>query len=618
MPTVVDFTPVFSCCYHLMAAVALLPVVLAPVSAADASRLSITGLVDRPQIKQGESVNIAVIVGNSEKAITDCKIRIIAGAASFQSESLSLSPSEEQLVTCTLILENQGHVEILALVSWKEGGIARATSQLISEMTVLPADWFGWRERLAYAAPALLVALTLLGSLLGWWFSHSLRFASWRFRLVLVTMTLASLAVATQGLLAGNSTLVVSGLVLLSICGLMSILGERQTKRLLARVQKAGPVEFSIVVERAEYVDVAKASEREFKKPKVRVESAKPEPALLEKYLSFYRLRALSLECRLIGQNPSPPANGTSREKWLESLPAVEVRRALGKELPNLQQLYRTIGGYADMKQFFESKISALLERASDPNDREIKIFEAIGKIEDFMWHARYVPPHCFNVMADLQMVLGHREAAMGTMYSAQSIFPDSVATNYALAFWLMDLANDPYTALVYGDKALAAISKMEDDLKFSYRDAVRRIHVAGPDNQLAPYLRAELELYKHGLRRELGDWLKNVHHTLENFAAYAIARAELVHREEHAKRYAKAAVEAAETRADYLDTLGLVKLNFGIINRDRDEIAEACKLLIRAGKYSRQSGGTRHERRLIRLHQKTASAALRSAAEWD
>ncbi len=102
----------------------------------------------------------------------------------------------------------------------------------------------------------------------------------------------------------------------------------------------------------------------------------------------------------------------------------------------------------------------------------------------------------------------------------------------------------------------------------------------------------------------------------MENLVAYTIATLVLVDRERDAKRYAKAAVDF-DRNTDYLDTQGLVMLNFGIANRDRKKVRRAWKLFTRVAREFDGSTSA-YKRKLYHLHLEQAKEALSSADDWD
>lgn len=89
------------------------------------------------------------------------------------------------------------------------------------------------------------------------------------------------------------------------------------------------------------------------------------------------------------------------------------------------------------------------------------------------------------------------------------------------------------------------------------------------------------------------------------------------MHWEDRARDYSKAAVDADPENMDYIDTLGLVKLTFGIAHRKRADVKDALKHFNRVAYYYSRSGSS-YERKLIRLHLRRAKSALRSISDWD
>jgi hypothetical protein len=447
-----------------------------------------------------------------------------------------------------------------------------------------------------------------------------------RFRRMLIILLLPSIAVLAVGLYSGNGTLVISGLVSLMIYGSLNFLGAERTKRILTRLQKAGPIEFSVAVEKTEYYEVVKAKEREFRKPQTRIDFATKVRDNLDLYIHFYRLKAHRIEAGLIKlPNVTPPRTPPDswpgeQQRWLDELPQ-DAKKLKDVNLDELKELYRLIGGYGKLKELFDASLSELLKEADTrPVINNAKVEDAIDALKEFRNQPAnsdlILPPHYFAALAHLQIVIGSTEAAFATLYESHYAFPNTPASNYLLAWYLCDLSDDYYTALAYADRALKAVGTMNEaisDCYFGIRKACRGTE-ASP---LRDYLVNQLKPYKDNLKRDLQVWLKEVRHSFENFAAYAIAATELVSREDDAIKYAKSAVESDPENGAYLDTLGLVRLNFGLINRNKEDVREAQKLFNRAAHYLNKKGGD-FEQKVIRLHQTKASAMVRVAEDWD
>jgi hypothetical protein len=604
-----------------------------PSTGAAENRLSLTGVVDRVQVKRGETVNVAIVVGNpGEKSVTDCELQIVAGGAARNFGNFSLGPLQEHPETCSLVLENEGQIQVVALVSWTEGGITKATALPLSQVNVSASDWVGRQQIQVYWGPVAVVALALI-LLAAWRLGRSPRPGSPRLRwaLIVVVLLLASLALLARGLFY-SAPLVMSGVVLLLVGLLLWLLGEKETKRLFARLRKAGPLEFLAAQQRREHYEAQVFKDREFKRPEVRLEYVDIGPTL-DSYLHLYRLRAYSVEARLIAYDPPVPVLGAWGRSWLDYLPKPK-EGWLGEDLPSLKRLHTTIKAYEELRSLLNQKISNIIKEAlKNPAERDTKVRDAIALIDEYKralideYKKRAasstdscVPPHCFTVKADLQMAINDKEAALATLYEGQSHHPDSSVVNYNLAFYLSDLVGDHYTAVIYGDKALAALCDMEDQLRNSYRTVDRMVRDA-PVGALAAYLKEKLVIYRNGLRKELQTWLKESSYAVKNLIAYAITQGELVPRSDDAYGYAKAAVDAFPKNALYLDTLGFARLKFGSLNRDRSAVAESVRILGKAVYYSDRSSPEPYSepyKEAIRQHRKQACEAIAQAKEWD
>jgi hypothetical protein len=178
-----------------------------------------------------------------------------------------------------------------------------------------------------------------------------------------------------------------------------------------------------------------------------------------------------------------------------------------------------------------------------------------------------------------------------------------------------MEVTNDHYTALTYAYKAREAVREFQESIKTWHRECVKRTYVV--NNDLAKRLRADLEAYDLRIMKELEDWLADLRRLFENNIAYAIANTELMPKEDDARRYSQAAVEAEPDNGAYIDTLGLVKLTFGIAHRKREDVKDALRLFNRVA-YDYARSGNNYERKLIRLHLKRARSALRTISDWD
>jgi hypothetical protein len=565
-------------------------------------------------VRPGSSIRLTLLVANPGPAVADdCVISTVPESAGCEPASFSLAPNEERIVECSIILDEPGQTNVLAAVAWKEGGTAaRATTELIGQATVAAPGWFERQESFIAGAAVLVAGVILLFR-----FRRSLFGRHLIFVYAVIVMIGIALLLLALGLFGNDKgVFVLYGSVLVVISTVLAILGEKDAKRLLSRVQKAGPIEFSAAAERIQYYDVVQARERDFKKPSTRVDSVMQAGSALQKYVDLHRLEALSFESRLVRENPPAPGTQT-RLDWIRSLPAATTA-VLGSELEELERLYKVITGYETFSTLFRTGIHTRMETArTDRTQRTSKVREAIDIINDFrrVTDPDSIPAHCLTILANLHLVIGENEAAFSTLYQAQSIFPRAIVSNHLLAFYLMDLANDSYTALAYEDKALESVREYQKSVTAWHADCAGRIK--NMNNNLANHLRSELERYDGHQLEALQGWLDRLRRQIENNVANAIAMSELIYREEDAKRYALAAVESDPNNADYLDTLGLVKLTFGMANRDREEVREALKLFNRAAHQYEQSGSS-YERKLIRLHLKRAKSALRSAQEWS
>lgn len=314
----------------------------------------------------------------------------------------------------------------------------------------------------------------------------------------------------------------ISCIVRLSATGnldVLTILGEKGARRLLTRVQKAGPVEFLVAADKIQYYEVVEARERDFKKPSVSVDWVMRSGRTLNNYISLYRLEAYSLESELINKNLNAPTEEVSGLKWIESLTAEEP--AVKDKLEELKKLYRTLHGYEEFKKLFDDDIHRLLREAkTDKTKRDSNVREAIELIKQFrsrLPEEKSVPPHSSATVAHLHLVLGENELAFATLYQAQSDFPNAIVSNFWLAFFLMDVANDSYTALGYADKAREEAVQLQGAIHSwhsGWRDRTK-----GVDNALAKHLEVELDTYDRHTMKKLEDWLGSLRHQLENLS---------------------------------------------------------------------------------------------------
>jgi hypothetical protein len=221
----------------------------------------------------------------------------------------------------------------------------------------------------------------------------------------------AVIILATGLLSAAGGAFVLYGLILLVIATVLSILGEKGTRLLLARVQKAGPIEFLVAAERIQYYEVVQAKERDFIRPSFPIVIVFGNA--LDLNIKLHRLRTYALESKLIGENPTAPAANISRLQWIESLPSGKTA-VLGDELKELKELYCIIEGYEKLKTLFDSQIRGLLEEArSDKGKRNINLKEAVRIISEFRQQAtdlKFVPPHSLTIKAYLHLLLRKRD----------------------------------------------------------------------------------------------------------------------------------------------------------------------------------------------------------------
>lgn len=604
---------------------ALLFVVLAPGIAAAESRLSMTIFVDRTTIDVGRSINITVLVANTgDTSAERCRIEITPGQVACTSPSFSVASKREQAVTCNLTISDDGPVNVVAFVYWNEAGDSqdapsKVVAQSISEVTVTQREWFKLSERQRFSAVA--VVLLIFGSLI-WllllrWRSSGkyLSFARIRSASVIV-----SLGVLASGIILNNGTMVVAGLALLLVCALLIILGKKGTKRLLLRVQKAGPIEFSVAVHATQSLAITDARKRAFKKPSASLDSALSSGAALHHYLDLYRLKMFVLESKLIPQNPPVPPAVNGRRDWFETLPARVTAALAVTDSAQLKEAYRTVQGYEEFAELFDLYVGPLLRKAKAGKTERIEaVTHAKILTQHFMEKASRddfaLPPNCLVIRAHLELALGAKEAAFSILYQAQNDSPLSLVTNYALCYYLMDLADDSYTALGYGDKALASLRKLDKEL-FAFTEKSVELRNLSTSVAFAKRLKEELEPYVIDKNKDLKNWLTKARLGVSNLVAYVIADSVLIDREEEARSYAQAIVDA-DPNNDFLDTWGLVRLNFGIANRDRKEVRAARKLFIQIAR-SWESSGNKYERKLGRLRLRAASAAAKLAEHWD
>ena len=591
--------------------------------AAAENGLSIRGYVDRTTVEQGVEISITAIVANTgDKEAKNCSVEIIPGSLACKPTDFALGPKEEQAVSCKLTLRDEGQLNVVALASWKEtaaapdgsaAAVSRTTGQLISEVRVSSLSWFK-RPELQVFAWLTLVILFLLWRLRRYFLGADRSF-SW----VVGALVIASSIALVSGIQFHDGALGIAGLVLLFVAALLMIQGEKATKRLLSRLHKAGPLEFWVTNEKTKYFAVVDAGKNQFLQPKTLLDLALTNGNALSRYLDLYRLKMYVIESRLTPLNPRVPESGVARKVWFESL-ASQYTATLDKaSSTELKTLYRSIEGYEKLKKLFDESLSNLLKEAKaakEEEERNTKVEDAITLLADFRKDAsaeNFVPPTCLVILAHLKAIVETEEAAFSMLYQAQSDAPESLVSNYMLCFYLMDVANDSYTALRYGDLALKAVQELE---KFPDWEGACAEVSGAKGSAFADHLRDRLDPYRGHKNKELKDWLQGLRPGVENDLAYLIATLVLVYREGDAKRYAKAAVDF-DSNTDYLDTLALVMLNFGIANRDRREVREGWKLFTRVAREFDHSASA-FERELNRVHLERASVMLSSADDWD
>jgi len=583
------------------------------------SRISIAGFVDRTSIEPGSAIDITVVVGNTgDTTAQNCSIEIVPTFLKCNSEAFTLASKAERAVNCRIAAPGEGFWNLVAVVRWEEQdsgkpGYWRAAVQPISEITVTQPGWRRRPEIGGYAA--LTVGLLAIAGLL-WLLSRPPSKRKRRFKHIKGAAIVISFAVLTSGIILNNGTIVVSGLTVLLIYAFLVVLGRGPTKRLLSRVQKAGPLEFSVAVH-VESMAVVAARGRAFRKASTRLDDALARGDALGHYVDLYRLKMYLIESKLIPNNPRLPGAGVRREDWFGGLSATTTSLLGAGEIDELKELYRIVRGYEEFKNLFDQSVRPLLRQArDDKTNRRTHVGHAKTHVEDFAARRDFaLPPNCLVLRAALELTLGAREAAFGTLYQTQDQFPANFVSNSALCYYLMDLADDSYTALRYGDKALAALRKLEKEL-FDSTERCVEIRNLATRVAFAERLKDLLEPYVVNKNKELKDWLTKVRHGVSNNVAYVIANSVSIDRENDARSYAKESFEANPNN-DYLDTWALVRLNFGIANRDRKEVKAARKLFTRIAREWESSGG-KYERRLGRLRLKASSAAVKSADHWD
>src|SRR5262249_31260000 len=199
------------------------------------------------------------------------------------------------------------------------------------------------------------------------------------------------------------------------------------------------------------------------------------------------------------------------RKHWFETLTDDAKAALTADEKHEVVRHYQLLGGYVKLSDLLDGNIKKLLDVArNEPTKREesagcasVLLEEAFrNELDRSSTQQGTVPPHYFVVLAALCVLRGKNEAALAVLYHAHDEFPDTLVTNASLFGYLIELSDDYYTALNYGDGALDAVRQMQVQRKESYR-LCRRALVDG-QSQFEEYLRAEVQKYRLGTNSRL------------------------------------------------------------------------------------------------------------------
>jgi hypothetical protein len=126
--------------------------------------VSVAGYLDRTYVRPGESVQARIVVANTGLATAaDCEIQTLPRSLTCKPAPFNLRSKEERTVDCDLTFNDEGAVNVVAIVSWKEDGITtKVSSQLLGQMNVISSSWFKRDETGAIGLVVLMLLVFVL------------------------------------------------------------------------------------------------------------------------------------------------------------------------------------------------------------------------------------------------------------------------------------------------------------------------------------------------------------------------------------------------------------------------------------------------------------------------
>jgi len=197
--------------------------------------------------------------------------------------------------------------------------------------------------------------------------------------------------------------------------------------------------------------------------------------------------------------------------------------------------------------------------------------------------------PEWYTLTALLRIRLEDEERGLATLYHGAGSFPEDPHLLTYLATVMGEGTKNYEGAAPLWVRAVAATQALS-------------AHVAGGRSELATALAGSPDLAAawDAVAQQLLKWLDGITITMRNNAAYVLALAGRNEEEPRALRWATLAVESEQSLPEdernptYLDTLGVVHLRYGLIDKDILRIEDAQRLFERALRIADLQGRSR------------------------
>ncbi|HWP59747.1 MAG TPA: hypothetical protein VNL14_17780 [Candidatus Acidoferrales bacterium] len=583
---------------------------------AEHERLEITGFLDRDSVNTAERVSLQVnMVNLGEIPLTLSGMELIpaSGGSCPSFGKTTLRPHATWSAVCQLSLSQPGTYNVGAKVSWAATGkedIHYDSAKIISRLTVTSS-----RNSAPPIGPAVwaLLAVVLAAGLA----VTRRRFADYQiFWGALVGLCFALIV---AGVFQKSPALVIAGLAGCLVGAALLTTGRHGFQRLVNRLVKAGPVEFSPYAAGSRRLKIAKIRESEYIEQETTPAQIVGSEERIDYYIELSRLRGYWLESELIASCEEIPSSETfaARSEWLKKLKSTSPAALTEDLCTRLEATYLEGARLESFKRCFNDDIKPRLQPEAQRGPSREDILRAIETLE--AKKDSLLTPQYFVNLARLNLMLHKREKALSLLYEGYDLFPDNLKTIILLSDHLAILNQDFTTAAHYGMRAVRLAEDARKNLERWYGDAKARIE-RDSSKPPARYLKPVLESHEKRWRERLSTmWLEKLELQLKNNVAYYIGAGRLDEYAGMAREFAKTINERDTLNYNYLDTLGFVMLRFadgegaaGDEEEVKRDLREACSLFSRAANLARRNNDE-GSAEAIEFHYEQAAKRLES-----